>query len=89
MLCSRFIKANRSAGWTIHKRTTAHFNASTVKYTREITLKAYLAAECAGVLGVLGDLHLLDGFPERRTIASAVLADDSDLLGSLCLKATT
>ena len=45
-----------------------------------------LAAEVAGVLGVLGHLHLLDLLTHGRTIASAVLADDADLLGALGLR---
>ncbi len=35
---------------------------------------------------MLGDLHLLDGLSQRRTIARAVLAGDSDLLRALRLQ---
>ena len=37
----------------------------------------YLAAEGAGVAGVLGDFHLLDLLAERGTIAGTVLGDNS------------
>lgn len=47
---------------------------------------SYLSAEVAEVLGVLGDLHLLDGLTEGGTVTGAVLADDSDLLGALGLE---
>lgn len=42
-------------------------------------LDRVLATERAGVGGVLGDLHLLHLFSQRRTITRAVLADDADL----------
>ena len=42
-----------------------------------------LAAEGAGVLGVLGDLHLLHGLPQGGSVPGAVLTGDSDLLGAL------
>ena len=41
---------------------------------------AHLAAKRAHILGVLCDLHLLDGLTERRAIAGAVLAHHADLL---------
>ena len=41
---------------------------------------AHLAAKRAHILGVLRDLHLLDGLAERRAIAGAVLAHHADLL---------
>ena len=47
---------------------------------------AYLAAECAEVLGVLADLHLLDNLTETRAIASSVLTNDAHLLGALRLR---
>lgn len=43
-----------------------------------------LAAEGAGVGGVLSNLRLLGDLTEGGTITRAVLADDSDLLGVLC-----
>ena len=42
-----------------------------------------LAAEGAGVLGVLGDLHLLHGLPQGGSVPGAVFTGDSDLLGAL------
>ena len=50
-----------------------------------LPLHVLLAAESAKILGALGHLHLLDDFPQRGAITSAVLADDSDLLGALGL----
>jgi len=43
------------------------------------TLHGVLSAESAGVLGVLGDLDLLDLFPQRSTIAHTVLTGDMNL----------
>ena len=51
-----------------------------------VTLYAVLSAEGAGVLRVLRDFHLLDGLSEGGAIASAVLADNTDLLSALGLK---
>jgi len=51
--------------------------------TSSLALHAVLAAEHASVLGVLGDLDLLDLLTQRGTIASTVLADNTDLLRSL------
>ena len=51
-----------------------------------MTLHAVLSAEGAGVLRVLRDFHLLDGLSEGGAIASAVLADNTDLLSALGLK---
>lgn len=48
-----------------------------------LPLDLILAAEGAVVLRVLRDLHLLHDFPERRTIARAVLAGDAHLLRAL------
>ena len=48
-----------------------------------VTLHAVLSAEGAGVLCVLGDFHLLDGFSEGGTIASTILADNTELLSAL------
>jgi hypothetical protein len=45
----------------------------------------HLAAESADVLGVLGDLHLLDGLTKRSTITGSILACHSDLLGAFGL----
>ena len=47
---------------------------------------AYLAAKSANVLGVLSDLHLLDGLTKGSTITGSVFTDNSDLLGALGLK---
>jgi len=46
----------------------------------------YLSTETAGILGVLGDFHLLNHFTQRGTITGTVLASDSDLLCTLGLK---
>ena len=46
----------------------------------------HLAAKRAHILGVLRDLHLLDGLTERRAIAGAVLANDADLLRAFSLE---
>jgi hypothetical protein len=46
----------------------------------------HLAAEMAGILGVLCDLHLLDRLTEGGTIPGTVLPDNSNLLGPLGLK---
>eukprot|EP00955_Chlamydomonas_euryale_P072967 361579-Chlamydomonas_euryale.AAC.7 len=45
-----------------------------------------LTAEVAKVLGVLRHLHLLDNLTQRRAVARAVFADDSDLLCALGLR---
>ena len=42
-----------------------------------------LAAELALVLGVLGDLDLLDDLTDGGTVTGPVLAHDTDLLGAL------
>ena len=47
------------------------------------SLDGGLAAERAGVLGVLGDFSLLDLLSEGSTITGAVLTNDTDLLCSL------
>jgi hypothetical protein len=49
-------------------------------------LHGVLTAEGASVLGVLGDFDLLDLFAGSATVTGAVLADDSDLLGTLGLQ---
>lgn len=46
----------------------------------------YLAAERAGVLGVLGDFHLLHHLTQRSTISGTVFTDDSNFPGTLGLK---
>lgn len=51
--------------------------------------EGYSAAERASVSGVLGDFHLLDLLTEGRTVAGAVLAHNSNLLGALRLKEMT
>ena len=48
-----------------------------------VPLDAVLAAEDARVLRVLADLHLLHALTQRRTVADAILARDSSLLGAL------
>ena len=48
-----------------------------------MTLHAILSAESAGVLGVLRDFHLLDGFTEGSAVTGAVLADNTNLLSTL------
>jgi len=47
---------------------------------------SHLSAEGASVLGVLRDLHLLDGLSEGGAIPSSVLSDNTDLLSALGLK---
>ena len=47
---------------------------------------AHLAAEYASVHGVLPNLHLLDGLPNRSTIPGTVLTRDPNLLGALTLR---
>lgn len=49
-------------------------------------MHSHLAAEVAEVLGVLADLHLLDNLAQRRAVARPVLADNSNLLGTLGLR---
>jgi len=46
-------------------------------------LHLVLSAEGAKVLGVLRHLHLLHCLPKASTVPGAVLASDSNLLGSL------
>ena len=67
--------------------TTSHnLSASTaLPDANSRALHGVLAAEGASVLGVLGDFNLLDLFAGSATVAGAVLADDSDLLGALGL----
>jgi len=48
-----------------------------------LALHRLFATEDAGVLGVLSNLHLLDGLSQGGTITRAVLAGDSDLLRAL------
>lgn len=48
-----------------------------------MSLDGRLSAECADVLGVLGDFHLLDLLSEGGTISGTVFTGDTDLLGSL------
>ena len=47
--------------------------------------KSCLSTELASVLGVLGDLSLLDDLTEGGTITSTVLTGDTDLGGSATL----
>jgi hypothetical protein len=46
---------------------------------------AYLSTKRADMLSMLGNFHLLDGLPEGSTVTGAVLSDDANLLGTLCL----
>lgn len=46
----------------------------------------HLAAEGAGVFGMLADLNLLHHLPEGRTVTGAVLPHNSHLLGALGLR---
>lgn len=46
---------------------------------------SHLAAEGAGVFGMLADLNLLHHLPEGRTVTGAVLPHNSHLLGALGL----
>lgn len=48
----------------------------------------YLSTESASVLRVLGDFNLLDHLTQGGTITSTILASDSNLLCTLCLKIT-
>ena len=50
------------------------------------TLDRVLAAEGAGVGGVLGDLHLLDRLAESRSVTDTVLSGHSCLSGPIDLK---
>ena len=50
-----------------------------------LALDRVLAAESAGVLGVLRDFDLLDLTTERSTVTGTVLSGDSDLDSSLRL----
>lgn len=71
------------------RRTNRVHGVSTPRYcllaclacpdTGGIALDGILSAESAGVLGVLGDLNLLDLFPQRCTIAHTVLTSDVNL----------
>ena len=54
--------------------------------TNNATLDGVLAAERAGVAAVLRNLNLLDLATERRAVAGAVLARDSDLDRTLGLR---
>uniref|UniRef100_A0A182KIQ7 Uncharacterized protein n=1 Tax=Anopheles christyi TaxID=43041 RepID=A0A182KIQ7_9DIPT len=59
--------------------------AAVVEYT-QAPLHGILATERAGVLGVLGDFHLLHHLTQRSTISGTVFTDDSDFPGTLGLK---
>lgn len=48
-------------------------------------MTTHLAARGAGVAGVLGDFHLLDGLTERGTVTGTVLSGDANLFGTLGL----
>lgn len=54
-------------------------------YGTNVSSFFYLAAECAGVLGVLGDFHFLHHLTQRGTISGTIFADDSDFPGTLGL----
>ena len=53
----------------------------TIDDKRDVT---YLSAEGAAIGSPLGDLELFDGFSLSHTISSSVLAEDANLLSSLC-----
>ena len=59
--------------------------ATTLPDTNSGALHRVLAAEGAGVLGVLADFNLLDLLAGSAAVAGAVLADDSDFFGALGL----
>ena len=59
--------------------------SSAVPDANHRALHAVLAAECAHVPGVLGDLDLLDHLSQTRTITSTVLSYNSGLLCTLRL----
>jgi len=48
-----------------------------------LSLHVFLSAEGTDVLGVLRDLHLLDGLSEGSAVPGTVLADNTGLLRSL------
>lgn len=50
--------------------------------TDGVTLDSGLAAEGAGVLGVLGDFHLLDGLSERGTVSLSIHVSSCLMQGS-------
>lgn len=54
--------------------------------TSSSALNGVLTAESALVLGVLGDLDLLDDLTEGSTVTSTVLTNDTNLLSSLALQ---
>jgi len=68
----------------VSPRTTGDRLAASfaVPDSHALSLQRVLAAEGAGVGGVLRHLHLLHRLPERRTITRRVLASDSDFLGA-------
>jgi len=49
----------------------------------DLSLQCVLAAEGAGVGGVLRHFHLLHRLPERRAVTGRILAGNADFLGSL------
>merc|ERR1719260_499329 len=48
-----------------------------------VALHGVLTTECAGVLAMLRNFHLLDSLPQRGTIPGTIFTGDSDLLGTL------
>jgi hypothetical protein len=67
--------------------TTGHglLTTLTLPDTDGSTLDSVLTTESTGVLGMLGDFHLLNGLSERGTITGTVFTGDSDLLSALSL----
>jgi hypothetical protein len=60
--------------------TTGHDLSTTLALpdTNGGTLDGVLTTESTGVLGMLGDFHLLYGLSERGTITSTIFTGDSD-----------
>jgi hypothetical protein len=51
-----------------------------------VLVVVYLAAESTGVLGMLGDFHLLYDLTEGGTVSGAILASDANFLSTLSLE---
>ena len=82
-----------SSGGVKHVSSTGHTLATRLAGpdTDGLSLDRVLTTERACVLGVLGDLDLLDDLTKRSTVTSTVFTDDSDFLSSfshcvLCVK---
>jgi hypothetical protein len=83
--------AARFTDWKIDKRKKSFFFFFFLCVSKNsfpflanfLHLTHQLAAKIALVLGTLRDFHLLRLLTERRTVTSAVLAHDADLLSAL------